>query len=69
MFNKSGGEDIGVKRGEVAQLADPHFDDNGEDEGGGVVDACVVEGIIHDLDFPDSLEFSGLVFGIRRVGG
>ena len=47
----------------LAQLADPHVFDNGEDEGGSAADACVVEGIILDADLLDGLKFMGLVDG------
>ena len=55
MFEKSRGEDVSVQCGGVAQLVDPHIVDDVEDEGGGAADTIVVEGLILDVDFPDSL--------------
>ena len=65
IFEKSGWKDVSVKRGGVAQLAEPHIVSNGEDEGRGSADACDVEGVILDMDLPDSLYFLGLVDGIH----
>ena len=55
MFKKFRGEDVSVKRGGVAQLADPHVVDDGKDEGGGAADSRVIEGILLDADFKDGL--------------
>ena len=40
--NKGGGEDFVIKYGGVAQIADLHAVNNGEDEGGSAADASVV---------------------------
>ena len=69
IFNKRGGEDFGVELGGVTHLADPHAVDDGEDEGGGAVDVRVKEGITLNSDYPDSLEFSCLVYVVLQYGG
>ena len=66
VFEKSGGEDVGVKRGGFAQLADPHIVDDGEDEGGGAAGARVVEDVILNSDFCEGLKFWGLIYGILQ---
>ena len=68
-FDKSGGEDIGVKRGGVAHFVEPHVVKDVEDEGGGAADARVVEGVILNSYFPDGLKFLGLVYGVLQDGG
>ena len=68
MFNKSGGENVSIKYGMVAQLVDPHVVDNDKDEGGGAAYNRVKEGVILNAYFPDSLEFSGLVDGVLGDG-
>ena len=69
MFEKSGGEDVGVKCGGVAQIAYPHVVNNGKDEGGGATDAHAIKGVILNLEFPDGLDFSGLVYGVLKDRG
>ena len=71
MFDKSRGEGVGVERDGFAQLADSHVVDDKEDESGFTADARVVEGVILDSDFPDSLKFLALVYVIligRGIG-
>ena len=53
MSKKSGSKDVGVKRGGVANLTDPHVINDNEDEGGGDGNAFVVEGAILDSNLPD----------------
>ena len=69
MSEKSGGEDASVNRGGVAQLADPHVVDDSDNEDGGAADAHVLEGVIINACFPDSLKFLSLVYGILQDGG
>ena len=69
MCEKGGGKDVGIKRGGVAQLADPHVVDDSDNEDGGAADAHVLEGVIINACFPDSLKFLSLVYGILQDGG
>ena len=61
MFEKSGGDYIGVECGGVKDLSDPNVIDDLKDEGGGAVDSRVVEGLILYPYFPDGLKYLGLV--------
>ena len=69
MFEKSGGEEVSLKHGGFTQIVDPHVINNGEDEGGGVADARVTEGVILNAYFPDGLKFLGLVNVVLQDGG
>ena len=64
IFKKIGGEYVSVKSGVVTQLMDPRVVNDGKYKDGAATYARVVEGVIIDANFPDGLEFLGLVNGI-----